>query len=245
MYGRGIGLAALLVGAAVGAAPADGGAKRTPKEALRAFNDLIGSWRATGQPEGSFQEKQRGFWTEAQKWEWQFKGDDAWLKVVVDRGKHFTGGELHYLPGRGLYRLTLTTPAKESLTFEGPLQEDRAKEDRRLVLDRTDGQTKEVQRLVVTFLHANRFLERYEVKPAGRPTFKRVYEVGVTKEGVAFASPGDNEPECVVSGGKGTIPVTYKGETYYVCCTGCRDAFRENPEKYLKEYRARKAQEAK
>ena len=45
------------------------------------------------------------------------------------------------------------------------------------------------------------------------------------------------------SGGRGTIPVTYKGQTYYVCCTGCRDAFKEDPEKYLKEYAERKAKE--
>ena len=43
-----------------------------------------------------------------------------------------------------------------------------------------------------------------------------------------------------VSGGIGTIPVTYMGKTYYVCCTGCRDAFRDEPEKYIKEFEARK-----
>lgn len=226
MHRTGIGLAGLLVLIAAAAAPTAGpAAKRSPKEALQAFNNLIGSWRATGQPEGTLQEKQRGFWTESQTWEWQFKGDDAWLKVAIDRGKHFSGGELRYLPDRDLYRLTLTTPAKETLTFEGPLKEEGRDGDRRLVLDRTDYTTHQTQRLIVTFLHANRFLIRYDVKPADRPVFKKVYEVGVTKEGVAFAGPGDNEPECVVSGGRGTIPVTYKGETYYVCCTGCRDAF--------------------
>jgi hypothetical protein len=246
MHRGSIGLAGFLVLIAVGTAlTAEEKAPRTPKEALQAFNHLIGSWRATGQPEGTFQEKQRGFWTEAQSWEWQFKGDDAWMKVAIDRGKYFTGGELHYLPGKDRYRLVLTTPAKEVLTFEGVLEQKAPDQDRRLVLERTDDKTKQTQRLVVTFLHSNRFLYRYEVKAADRPTFKRVYEVGVTKEGVAFAGPGDNEPECVVSGGRGTIPVSYKGQTYYVCCTGCRDAFKEDPEKYLKEYAERKAKEAK
>jgi YHS domain-containing protein len=240
MHRTHIGLAGLLLLVAVPAGPAaDPPVKRTPREALQAFNDLIGSWRATGQPEGTLQEKQRGFWTEEQKWEWQFKGDDAWLKVAIDKGKYFTGGELHYLPDTDLFRLTLTTPDKETLAFEGPFK------DRKLTVERTDDTTKETQRLVVTLLHANRFLYRCEVKPGDRPSFKRVYEVGVTKEGVAFAGPGDNEPECVVSGGRGTIPVVYKGQTYYVCCTGCRDAFKEEPEKYLKEYAARKAKEAK
>ncbi len=46
---------------------------------------------------------------------------------------------------------------------------------------------------------------------------------------------------CVVTGGLGKIAVTYKGQTYYVCCSGCKDAFEENPEKILKEFEARKA----
>jgi YHS domain-containing protein len=31
-----------------------------------------------------------------------------------------------------------------------------------------------------------------------------------------------------------------QGVTYYVCCSGCRDAFNEDPEKYIKEYEAKK-----
>ena len=51
--------------------------------------------------------------------------------------------------------------------------------------------------------------------------------------------------ECVVTGGAGTIMVTYKGQSYWVCCTGCRDLFNEDPEKVLAEYRARKETEKK
>jgi len=28
--------------------------------------------------------------------------------------------------------------------------------------------------------------------------------------------------------------VSYQGKTYFVCCSGCRDAFNENPEKFVK-----------
>ena len=38
--------------------------------------------------------------------------------------------------------------------------------------------------------------------------------------------------------------VTYKGKDYYVCCSGCRDEFKANPEKYIKEAEA-KAKEKK
>ena len=209
---------------------------KTPKEALKEFQDLIGPWRATGTPEGTQAEKQKGFWTESQAWEWQFKGDDAWMRTTIDKGKYFTAAELRYLPKTGLYQLTLTTPDKQSLVFEGKL------DDKKLTLDRVDDKAKEKQRLVFSFLHSNRFLYRYEVKKDGRPDFTRVYQVGVTRTDVPFAG-GDGKPECVVSGGLGTIAVTYKGKTYYVCCSGCRDAFKDDPEKYIKEFKERKAKE--
>jgi hypothetical protein len=214
------------------AAPAP---KRSPKEALQAFNDLIGSWRATGTPQqGPREERLKNFWTETISWEWQFKGKDVFLKAAIDKGKHFSGGELRYLPDQDRYRLTLRTPAKETVEFEGEWK------DKRLTLERTDAGKQETQRLVVSLLHSNRYLYRYEVKPANQTIFTALYQVGATKEGVPFAGP-DGKRECIVSGGLGTMPVMYKGKTYYVCCSGCRDAFNEEPEKYIKEYEARKA----
>jgi hypothetical protein len=97
----------------------------------------------------------------------------------------------------------------------------------------------ETQRLVFTLLHANRFLYRYDTRASGKTLFSTHYRVGATKEGVPFAA-GDGRPECIVSGGLGTISVSYKGQTYYVCCSGCRVEFNENPEKYINEYNAKK-----
>jgi hypothetical protein len=227
-----IALVALITTATAAPAPP---ARRTPREGLKQLNVLIGSWRGTGQPEGSLREKQRGFWTETILWEWRFKGNDAWLRVVFDKGKYFTRGELRYLPESGRFRLALQTPEQQTVTFEGALADDV------LTLERADRDRHETQRLVVTMLHRNRFLYHYEVKPDKSQLFTRRYQVGGTREGVAFAGPGDGYPECVVSGGRGTMPVSYKGKTYYVCCSGCRDAFKEEPEKYIKEYEARMA----
>lgn len=213
----------------------DAPAKRTPKEALQAFNDLIGAWRGTGQPQqGSKEERDKNFWTETIAWEWQFKDKDAWLKAKFDKSKYFDGGELRYLPDADRYQLTLRTLNKEALVFEGPLK------DKRLTLERTDDAKKETQRLVVSLLHANRYLYRYEVRTGDQTLFTALYQVGATKEGVPFAE-GDGKPVCIVSGGLGTIPVTYKGQTYYVCCGGCRDAFKDDPETYIKDFEAKKA----
>lgn len=213
-----------------------GKAVRSSKEALQPLQDLIGAWRGTGEPKGTREEKQRGFWTESIKWEWQFKGKEAWLKAVVEKGKHVRGAELRYLPDRELYQLTLKTSAGESQTFTGPFK------DKRLTLERGDDPAKASQRIVLSVLHHNRYLFRYEERPAGRPTFSTEYQVGATKEGVPFAA-GDAAPVCIVSGGRGTIAVMFKGQTYYVCCSGCRDAFNEEPEKFIKEFEASKAKE--
>ena len=109
---------------------------------------------------------------------------------------------------------------------------------------RTDGPAGEEQRLVFSLLHSNRHLYRFETRPAGTTVaFGKKYQVGATKEGEPFATAAKG-PECIVSGGLGTMKVTYKGKEYYVCCSGCRDEFKENPEKYIKEAEA-KAKEKK
>ncbi len=213
------------------AAPAP--AKRPAREALKPFNDLIGSWRATGTPEGTREEKQRGFWSETVTWSWQFKGDDAWLTATFDKGKYFTRGELRFLPDKDAYELKLTDKDKASRAFVGKL------DDGRLTMTRADDKTKETQQLTVSLLHSNRFLYSYAVKAQGKTLFAKVYQVGCTKEGEEFAA-GDGKPVCIVSGGLGKIAVTYKGQTYYVCCGGCADAFKEDPEKYIKEFEAKK-----
>ena len=75
--------------------------------------------------------------------------------------------------------------------------------------------------------------------PTGR--FRRVYEVGYTRDGVTLAERGLGGPECVVTGGLGTIPVTHAGDTYFVCCTGCVAAFEADPAGVVADYRATRA----
>jgi hypothetical protein len=184
------GLLGLVVLLAAGLGPAaDKAAPRDGKEALRAFNDLIGAWRGTGTPEGTRSEKlRRGFWTEKLTWVWQFNKDQTWLKVDFEKGKYFQSGELRYVSEAERYQFTVQTAAKEKHVFTGVLR------DRQLLLEREDANAKETQRLVFSLLHDNRFLYRYEVKPAGKTVFTKLYQVGATKEGTAFAG-GSGKPE--------------------------------------------------
>jgi hypothetical protein len=205
----------------------------TQREGLKPFNVLVGSWKGTGYPEGTREERAAGLWTETVTWGWQFNDSDAWMTATFNKGKYFTEGELRYNVEKATYQLTLTTTDKQKQTYTGTLKE------KILSLARTGGPAGEDQRIVFSLLHFNRHLYRFETKIAGSALgFTKIWQVGATKEGVPFAEVPKG-PECVVSGGLGTMKVTYKGKEYFVCCTGCRDAFKENPEKWIKDFEAR------
>ena len=210
---------------------ADAAPARSSKDALQGFHHLIGTWKGTGTQAG----RGRDFWTETIRWQWKFKGDDAWLEADIDKGKHFSHFELRYRPKGDDYSLVATTADKQTLAYTGTLA------DKRLTVEHLDPKPKVTHRLVFSLLHANRHLYAAETRADGRTTFVKQYQVGATKQGVPFAA-GEAGPECVVSGGLGTIAVTHMGKTYHVCCSGCRDAFKEDPAKYVKEFEARKKQ---
>ena len=209
------------------------------KDALKPFNVLVGTWKGTGTPDGPPAGGQgKDFWTETITWGWQFKGADCWLVATFENGRHLATGELRYLPGQRTYQFTAVAPDKTTRTLTGTLSAGRTRETI-LTVERTDDAAKRTERLVFTLLHSNRHLYRFETRPAAGGAFARQFQVGATKEGEPFATANAG-PECVVSGGRGTMPVTHKGVTYYVCCSGCRDAFREDPEKYIREAAAKK-----
>jgi YHS domain-containing protein len=212
---------ALLLASALAADPAP-----DAKAPFQPLNPLVGEWKCSGRAD----DKDRTFWSEKAAWAWKFKGADAWMTVAIEKGKHFTGGELRYDPKAKQYTFKLTTTDKAEQEFVGTLGEGKQKEPV-LTLERVDGDT--VYQLTLTVLHNNRHLFQMSSRPKAVEGFTRLYLVGATKEGEAFATE-DKGPECIVSGGKGTMTVTHKGTTYYVCCSGCRDEFKDDPEKYIK-----------
>jgi hypothetical protein len=219
-----------------GRAADDDDEKNAAKEALQAFNEYIGSWKGSGEPDKARPDP-RDSWSEEVSWSWRFKGDDAWLLMEVKKGKYLKAGELRYLPEKKRYQLKAVTADNKKADFLGDVKNGS------LTLERVDPDTKETQRLKMNMAGGGiRFVYAYETKPANRTLFARGYRVGLTREGESLAvAAKEKKIECVVSGGLGTIPVTYKGTTYYVCCGGCRDAFNDNPEKYIKEFEAKKA----
>jgi YHS domain-containing protein len=214
--------------------------QKSPREALQVFSDLIGDWKCTGTPTGTSEDKQKGFWTERMSWGWKFKDKDAWIVIDFDKGKNFTSGEVRYVPEKDQYSMTLTTVKKEKINYVGTVEtRDSLKI---LTLDREGD--KQAERFVFRLLHHNRFVYAYSVKPEGRPLYSTKWSVGATKEGESFAA-GDGRPECIVSGGAGTMTVSFQGKTYYVCCSGCRDEFNANAARYVREYEEKLAAKKK
>jgi YHS domain-containing protein len=209
--------------------------KAEVKEALQALQDFIGEWQASGSPDKPRIDPRDPTWKETLSWAWRFKGDDAWLTLQVKNGKLLKSAELRYLPAKKKYELTATGADDKKRVYEGEIKNET------LRLERTDPDTREVQQIGMnTAAEGIRFIYRVSHKPAGSTLVRRDFLVAATKEGESLAAK-EKKNECVVSGGLGTITVSYKGETYYVCCSGCRDAFNENPEKFIAEFKAKKA----
>lgn len=221
----------------VGPMPAGSSAKDQAKvkDALRELQDFIGGWKGSGSKKLKPGPRDP-FWTETVQWNWRFQGDDCWLAVEFDGGKLFRGAEIRYLLDKKHYQLTATpVEGKDKLVFVGTLK------DERLTFERSDAKTKEVQRVRMnTAADGIRFLYLVDRKNDGGTIWRLEAFVETTKIGETLARREKKGPECVVSGGLGTMAVSFLGETFYVCCSGCRDAFNENPKKYVDEFKAAK-----
>src|SRR5262249_43024100 len=207
--------------------------QKTNKEKLRELGDFIGGWKGSGATKEQPKPKDP-FWEETVSWVWRFKGDDSWLEIQFKGGKFLKFGEVRWNGKTEKYELTATpVEGKDKLVFEGKY------EDEKLLFTRTDSKTKEIQTLKMWVAGEIRLNYRVEKRATPKALAKLEYKFDATKEGESFGKK-EKGPECVVSGGRGTTAVTYMGETFYVCCSGCADAFKENPKKYVDEFKAKK-----
>jgi len=208
---------------ATSASPAD---KPEPaKEALKALNEFVGQWKGSGETKSGKSE----IWKESAEWSWDLKGAEPALKLKVTGGKQLTEGTLKYLPDKKKYELTAKDADKKDQVFTGEIKA------KKLVLTREDAETKDKYTIEMsTNNDGARFVYNVAVQKKGVGIARRLVEVGLSKEGVSLA--GGKKNECIITGGLGTMTVTYAGKTYYVCCSGCRDEFNANPKKYVEEY---------
>jgi hypothetical protein len=193
------------------------------KKALQEIGEFIGHWNLDAKP------SKGSSWKETPTFGWKFKKDDAWIEIENKDGRQFTRGELKYLVDKKLYQLTTTDKDKKSRVFTGEFKRGTLK------LESKDDKSGDVHRLTINTLSEGvRLSVNYEVQSGGKGLFSGVYKATGTKEGESFAGGASaKKPECIVTGGVGTTTVSFNGKTYYVCCSGCRDEFNDNPKKYV------------
>ena len=211
---------------------------KADKAALAPLQAYIGQWRGVGLPKrGSNQ----GAWTEQAEWAWHFAAGRAELVATLEPNRYFQ--RLQVQPGKAADEYVLLgTPvgagsADAKARFSGKLAEGV------LTAVADDAASASPARITVRLIAGgDRMLVLYE-KRLAEDAFGRLAEVGSTRKGSGFAKSAASGPECVVTGGLGTIAVEHEGKTYFVCCGGCQDLFNEDPAGTLADYRERKAAE--
>jgi YHS domain-containing protein len=208
---------------------ADDGSKerREAQAALKEFGPLVGSWKGTGQVKRG----QSGGWQEKASWTWKLSDKTAELEIDVEKGKYLKSATLKPGGKEGVYVLDAVLADGEKRSFTGKLVKDKP-----LVL-KAEEKGEGVRRVTLTVPNEFRFLLLLESEPSSN-AFARLGEVGFTRQGVSFAA-GETGPVCIVTEGRGTMQVSHKGKSYYVCCSGCKDLFNKDPEAILAEAAAR------
>jgi len=200
------------------------------KDQLSKLSELIGEWRGIGQERRG---SSRGAWKQTGAFVWDFTQDSPAIVYNVDEGKLTTTARIGWDPKNKSYLLELKTPEEAERNYSGKWQ------GKKLRFVANAGADKIGHRITITPLNEKRTLVLHEKTSPGGTSFRRVAEVGYTKEGTRLAIPGGGQRECVVTGGAATTPVMHKGKTYYVCCSGCLQAFNDDPEGIIAEFKQR------
>lgn len=202
--------------------------KDESKKALQEVGEFVGEWKGNGEAK---QGGKNTLWKETLNLGWKFKDGDSWIILKVTDGKFVSKGELRYDAEKKLYTLTVTDAAKKETVYDGKLEKGK------LVLTNKDAATGDVRRLsLFTLSEGSRMTWQSEIQTKGKGLFATEYKVTASNTAESFAGGGGKKPVCVVTGGLGTMSVSYMGKTYYVCCSGCRDEFNADSKKYVEEF---------
>lgn len=202
------------------------------KQALAEFNSLIGGWRGVGMVKRN---SRKGAWSEKAEWVWHFDPKTTGIDYQITDGKLLKSALLTYDPRLKQYRLSTVQPDDTKRDYTGKLEKDT------LVLESEPDQEGAIFRISIRRLNEKRTLVLFQQQNKGQSFFYRLAEVGYTRAGTKLAESGSGGPECIVTGGAGTIQVSYQGKNYYVCCNGCKQAFEEDPETFIEEARQKAA----
>lgn len=226
--------AGVCIGAAIAvAAPGESSdAAAVADPALQALQDFVGTWKGVGQVRrGSSQ----GAWIEESGWRWDFHGGQGAIVFTAPQSKHLVEGRITAATD-GKLKLAAKTAAGATIDYAG------VRDDADGALTFTSDAVPDgaPQRVVLRFAaEKQRLVAALERRIGGGEAYTRLAEIGYTRAGSNFGKDGGSGPVCIVTGGSAEIAVKYLDKTYYVCCTGCKDLFEENPAKFVTAYEAK------
>lgn len=208
--------------------------------ALQPLQTLLGKWRGITRKEVS---DFKGM--ESPEWVWDLRTDRAHPALVMSSpmGIYYRELRLSGAESPSKFRLVATDAEGKQRTLEGTLAEPVEQfqeggttvQSKFKLLFEEPGDAKDRWQLAIAQQNNDRYLvELSKVRPTG---IQRIDTIGHQREGTSVAKSDTDfgERKCIISGGLGTISVSYKGKTYWVCCTGCKAAFEEDPESWLRD----------
>jgi hypothetical protein len=216
-------------------------ARQAAIAALQPLQSLLGKWRGITRKEVSGDMKA----IDEPEWVWDLRTDKARPALVMStpKGTYYRQFRLSGAGETDRFRLVATDVDGHERTLEGTLAEpvEQFQEGGTTVqhkfklLFEEPGEGKDRWQVAIAQQNNDRYLvELSRVRPTG---VQRIDTIGHQREGTSVAKSDTDygERKCIISGGLGTTSVTYKGKTYWVCCSGCLAAFNEDPESWLRD----------
>lgn len=210
---------------------------QTESEALESFNTVVGEWRGTGQVRRG---SSRGAWSESAVCEWKITDKQRSIIFKVKDGKQFERLELKW--DRAAQQFLLQQKYQDTDVRYRSIESKDPGRKLQFVSDPLP--SGEIRRLTWQKLSDVRQTILLEKQSSAKAPFRRIAAIGYTRDGARLAS-GSGGRKCIVTGGTGTIAVSHKGKTYYVCCQGCVQAFNDDPDGIIAAYQESLKAEAK
>lgn len=204
-------------------------------EQLKPLNSLVGEWRGVGQLQRG---SRKGAWAEKAVCEWDFAKDAPAIVLRSERGQQFSELRLIWDPHEKQLVLHQTDDDTQR-TYRGPAPQTLPGRLQLMSASDPEGHSHRITLQQLSDIRMTVLLEKRS-SPTGR--FRRTAGIGYTRSGTRLAAGGTNQRTCIVTGGLGTIAVTHDGETFYVCCSGCRQAFEASPDSYIADFKAGRKQ---
>lgn len=219
--------------------------------ALKPLQIVMGKW------EGVFKNGGVG---ETHDWVWDLQTDKKYPALTVNSpdGVFFTNARITYDPASSKFQMKTVDKEKIVREFEGGWEAEPAEvpaDDgksfyRTFKLKLTEIANAELSHrweYVLSQQNNNRYQLYASRAPGSSSRFTLRDVLGSQRSGTSFAQSDDDygERTCVISQGLGTISVSYQGKSYYVCCTGCKAAFEDDPEMWIARFEEMKAEKKK